>query len=148
MRVVLQRVSQSKVTVDDKITGQIERGLMLLIGIKAEDDAAVLKWMADKIVNLRIFEDDDGKMNRSLLETGGAILAISQFTLLGDTRRGRRPSFITAARPEKGQALYEYFIQYLKELGIHVETGIFGAMMDVALVNAGPVTLIVDSNDK
>jgi D-tyrosyl-tRNA(Tyr) deacylase len=134
--------------VDEKIVGRIDHGLMLLIGVAESDTVAEVEYAAAKCANLRIFEDDDGKMNRSLLEVGGQILAISQFTLLGDIRRGRRPSFISAARPEKGQELYNYFIRLLKELGIHVETGIFGAMMDVALVNAGPVTLIVDSDDK
>ena len=148
MKVVVQRVSSASVAVDGQTVGRIEHGLMLLIGVAETDSNTDVEYAAAKCANLRIFEDDDGKMNRSVLETGGAILAISQFTLLGDTRRGRRPSFISAARPEKGQMLYEYFIQYLKELGIHVETGIFGAMMDVALVNAGPVTIIIDSNDK
>ena len=148
MRVVVQRVSSASVTVDGRTVGRIDQGLMLLIGVAESDTRAEAEYAAAKSANLRIFEDEYGKMNRSLLETGGAVLAISQFTLLGDTRRGRRPSFISAARPEQGQMLYEYFIQYLKELGIHVETGIFGAMMDVALVNTGPVTLIVDSNDR
>jgi D-tyrosyl-tRNA(Tyr) deacylase len=145
MRVVAQRVSQAQVTVAGKTVGEIGRGLVLLIGVAESDEEADVDFVADKCVNLRIFEDEAGKMNRSLQDAGGAILAISQFTLLGDTRYGRRPSFIAAARPEKGQAFYEKFIARLRLYNISVQCGIFGAMMDVHLVNQGPVTLIVDS---
>ena len=145
MRVVVKRVSEASVKVDGKITGKIGRGLMLLIGIAREDELKDIDFIAEKCVNLRIFEDEDGKMNRSLLDVGGEILAISQFTLLGNTRKGRRPSFIEAADPQKGNDFYELFIKLLKEKNIKVETGVFGAMMDVELTNNGPVTIIVDS---
>ena len=121
---------------------------MILVGVAETDTKDDVEFAANKSANLRIFEDDEGKMNRSLLETGGAILAISQFTLLGDTRKGRRPSFINAARPEKGNELYEHFVQILKEMGITVETGVFGAMMDVQLINTGPVTIIIDTEER
>ena len=148
MKVVIQRVSSASVSVDNKNVGKISEGLMLLIGVAERDMPDDVKYAAYKCANLRIFEDTDGKLNKSILETGGGILAVSQFTLLGDTRKGRRPSFINAARPEKGQALYEYFVKVLKELGIQVETGIFGAMMDVQLINTGPVTIIIDTEEK
>ncbi len=148
MRVVIQRVRSASVRVDEKVTGEIQNGLMLLIGVAETDTSADVDYAAAKCANLRIFEDEDGKLNKSILETGGAILAVSQFTLLGDTRKGRRPSFINAARPEKGRKLYEDFVQILRELGIHVETGIFGAMMDVQLINNGPVTIIVDTEER
>ncbi len=138
-------MSSASVTVDNKNVGKISEGLMLLIGVAERDMPDDVEYAANKCANLRIFEDADGKLNKSVLETGGAILAVSQFTLLGDTRKGRRPSFINAARSEKGQELYEYFVKVLKELGIQVETGIFGAMMDVQLINTGPVTIIIDT---
>jgi len=145
MKVVVQRVSSAAVTVDNKIVGKIGQGLLLLIGIAESDQPGDIDFVADKCVNLRIFEDDQGKMNRSLVDVGGSVLCISQFTLLGDTRKGRRPSFIQAAGPEKGETYYQQFVHRLKEYPIAVETGIFGAMMDVELVNYGPVTLIVNS---
>lgn len=145
MKVVVQRVKKASVSVDGQVVGQIGKGLMLLIGVAQEDTEADVEFVADKCVNLRIFEDEQGKMNRSLLEVGGEILAISQFTLLGDTRKGRRPSFIQAADPQKGNEFYQKFIERLRSHGVKVETGIFGAMMDVELLNYGPVTLIVES---
>lgn len=145
MKVVLQRVSKAHVTVDGQIVGKIGAGLLLLIGVAKEDAEADVDFVAQKCLNLRIFQDQQGKMNRSLLETGGEVLAVSQFTLLGNTRKGRRPSFVDAADPDKGQRLYERFVDRLKSFGIHVECGIFGAMMMVHLVNDGPVTLIVES---
>lgn len=145
MKVVVQRVKKASVSVNGQIVGQIGKGLMLLIGVAQQDTEADIEFVADKCVNLRIFEDEQGKMNRSLLEVGGEILAISQFTLLGDTRKGRRPSFIQAAEPQKGNELYQKFIERLRSHGVKVETGIFGAMMDVELLNYGPVTLIVES---
>lgn len=145
MKVVLQRVAEASVKVDGRIVGEIGKGLLLLIGIEETDSGEDVDFVANKCVNLRIFEDEQNKMNRSLLDINGAILAISQFTLLGDTRKGRRPSFIKAANPEKGRALYERFVEKLREEKIRVETGIFGTMMDVSLVNYGPVTIIVES---
>ncbi|MHB2149001.1 D-aminoacyl-tRNA deacylase [Calditrichota bacterium LG25] len=145
MKVVVQRVKKASVKVEGKTVGQIGKGLLLLIGVDQKDDEEDIAFVADKCVNLRIFEDEQGKMNRSLLEVGGEILAISQFTLLGDTRKGRRPSFINAADPQKGDAFYQKFIERLRQHGVKVETGIFGAMMDVELLNYGPVTLIVES---
>lgn len=144
MRVVLQRVSRAKVTVEGRVTGQIGRGLLLLVGITAADGEAELAWMADKVVGLRIFPDDEGKMNRSLEEADGALLVVSQFTLYGDARKGKRPSFVDAARPEVAIPLYERFVELLRATGRPVETGEFGAMMDVELVNDGPVTLILE----
>ncbi|MBS4176229.1 D-aminoacyl-tRNA deacylase [Lederbergia citrea] len=144
MKVVLQRSKDASVTVDGKITGSIKRGFVLLVGVTHEDSEQDCAWLADKIVNLRVFEDEEGKMNRSLLEEGGEILSVSQFTLYGDCSKGRRPSFISAARPDQAQLLYEHFNKLLREKGIHVETGVFGAMMDVKLVNDGPVTLILE----
>lgn len=145
MKVLVQRVSSASVTVDDKITGQISNGLLLLIGIAENDSEKDLEWVAEKCVNLRIFEDEDYKMNRSLLEIGGEILAISQFTLLADISRGRRPSYINAADPEKGKAYYDLFVSKLRGYKVKVETGIFGAMMDVKLVNRGPVTILIEN---
>ena len=144
MRVVLQRVSRAKVTVDGRVTGEIGRGLLLLAGFTGGDTDDALAWMADKVVGLRIFPDDDGKMNRSVDEAGGGLLVVSQFTLYGDARKGRRPSFIEAARPETAIPLYERFVQMLRATGRPVQTGEFGAMMDVELVNDGPVTLILE----
>ncbi|WCN38602.1 D-aminoacyl-tRNA deacylase [Aneurinibacillus uraniidurans] len=145
MRVVLQRSKQASVTVAGKVVGSIESGLVLLVGITHTDTKDDVEYVADKIAKLRIFEDEDGKMNHSVEESGGAILSVSQFTLYGDTRKGRRPGFSEAARPEHAQPLYDFFNEKLRERGLRVETGVFGAMMDVALVNDGPVTFIVES---
>lgn len=144
MRIVLQRVSRAKVTVDGRITGEIGRGLLLLAGFTEGDGEEALAWMAKKVVQLRVFPDDEGKMNRSVEEAEGAILVVSQFTLYGDARKGNRPSFIDAARPETAIPLYERFVEMLRATGRPVATGEFGAMMDVELVNDGPVTLILD----
>ena len=144
MRVVLQRVSRASVHVDQELCGSIEAGLMLLVGIEQSDDESCLRWMADKLCGLRVFRDDEGLMNLSLLETGGAILAVSQFTLFGDARKGRRPSFIAAARPEVAEPMFDRFVAMLREKIERVETGRFGAMMEVSLVNDGPVTLVID----
>lgn len=145
MRVVVQRCKEASVTVEGQVTGAIGPGLMLLVGITHEDTGEDARFAAEKIANLRIFEDEDGKMNLSVLETGGAILSVSQFTLYGDCRKGRRPNFMAAARPEQAQPLYEDFNTLLRAQGLQVETGVFGAMMDVSLVNDGPVTLIVET---
>jgi D-tyrosyl-tRNA(Tyr) deacylase len=144
VRVVLQRVSRARVTVAGRTTGEIGLGLMLLVGFTEGDGEEALAWMAEKVVGLRIFPDEEGKMNRSLEEADGAVLVVSQFTLYGDARKGRRPSFIEAARPETAVPLYERFIELLRATGRPVATGQFGAMMDVELVNDGPVTLILE----
>jgi D-aminoacyl-tRNA deacylase len=141
MRVLLQRVSRAEVRVGTRVTGRIERGYLLLVGLTHEDDEAALSWMADKVVGLRLFADADDKMNLALADVGGAVLVVSQFTLYGDAAKGRRPSFVDAARPEIAIPLYERFVALLRERGVRVETGEFGAMMDVELVNDGPVTL-------
>jgi D-tyrosyl-tRNA(Tyr) deacylase len=141
VRVLLQRVSAASVTVSGRITGQIDRGYLLLVGLTHDDDEARLEWMADKVHGLRLFPDADGKMNLGIEDVGGAVLVVSQFTLYGDAQKGRRPSFIDAARPEVAVPLYERFVGMLRARGLRVETGEFGAMMDVALVNDGPVTL-------
>lgn len=145
MRVVLQRSGAASVKVDGKITGEIEKGYVLLVGITHEDNEADVVYVAKKIAHLRLWEDEEGKMNHSIFEAGGDILSVSQFTLYGDTRKGRRPSFIEAARPEHAERLWELFNEKLQEEGLRVQTGIFGAMMDVSLVNDGPVTIIVES---
>jgi D-tyrosyl-tRNA(Tyr) deacylase len=145
MRAVVQRVSRARVSVDGRVTGEIGRGLLILLGVGREDTAEVAASMAEKVANLRIFEDAEGKMNRSLLDVSGAALVVSQFTLYGDARGQRRPSFIAAARPEQAQALYEEFATALRQLGIAVATGIFQALMSVELVNEGPVTILLDS---
>ncbi|MDR4948707.1 D-aminoacyl-tRNA deacylase [Neobacillus cucumis] len=145
MKIVVQRSKAAKVTVDGKITGQIKHGFVLLVGVTHEDKEEDAAYLADKIANLRVFDDHDGKMNLSLIDVGGEILSVSQFTLYGDCRKGRRPNFMEAARPEQAVVLYEAFNQMLRDKGITVETGVFGAMMDVELVNDGPVTLIVES---
>ncbi|MDE5415036.1 D-aminoacyl-tRNA deacylase [Alkalihalobacterium chitinilyticum] len=145
MKVVLQRVSEASVTVNEEVVGKIGSGLMLLVGITHEDTVEDVQYLTDKIVNLRIFEDDEGKLNLSLLDVGGQILSISQFTLYGDCRKGRRPNFMGAAKPDVAEPLYEAFNEQLRQKGVQVETGIFGAMMDVQLINHGPVTLIIDS---
>jgi len=146
MRAVVQRVSRAKVVVNGSTTGEIGPGVVVLVAVGREDTAAVAAGMAEKVANLRIFGDDAGKMNRSLLDTAGAALAISQFTLYGDARGQRRPSFIQAAPPELGKALYEEFVKALRALGIHVETGVFQTHMAVELVNDGPVTILLDSD--
>lgn len=145
MRAVVQRVAESSVAVGGRTIGSIGRGLTVLLGVGEGDSKKEADYLADKIANLRIFEDRDGKMNRSLLEIGGEMLVVSQFTLLGDCRKGRRPSFVKAAPPETADALYEYFVEISREKGIRVQTGEFGAMMAVSLVNDGPVTLIVEN---
>ena len=145
MRCVVQRVSSSSVTVNGIVSGRIGPGMMVLIGISAEDTDADLKYMAEKVPNLRIFDDENGVMNRSVLDVGGSILAVSQFTLYGDARGGRRPSYFRAAKPDKADDLYEKLIARWREKGIHVETGIFRTEMQVALVNEGPVTILLDS---
>jgi D-tyrosyl-tRNA(Tyr) deacylase len=141
MRVLLQRVSRAEVRVGARTTGSIPRGYLLLVGLTHTDSEAELVWMADKVVGLRLFADADDKMNLALADVGGALLVVSQFTLYGDASKGRRPSFVDAARPEVAIPLYERFVALLRERGAHVETGEFGAMMDVELVNDGPVTL-------
>jgi D-tyrosyl-tRNA(Tyr) deacylase len=145
MRAVLQRVRQARVRVGEEVTGEIGRGLLVLLGVAHADTVEQAKWLAEKIVALRIFEDDQGKMNRDVTEAGGGVLVVSQFTLYGDCRKGRRPSFIDAALPEIAIPLYEAFIYAMRALGVPTATGRFGAMMQVELVNDGPVTLIVDS---
>lgn len=145
MRAVVQRVSRAKVSVGDDVSGQIDAGLMILLGVGREDTTAVATALAEKAANLRIFEDQNGKMNLSLLDVKGAALVVSQFTLYGDARGGRRPSFIAAARPELAKVLYEEFCEALRKLGVPVTTGTFQAMMSVELVNEGPVTILLDS---
>ena len=145
MRCVVQRVTSSSVTVNGETSGAIGAGLMVLIGISADDTEADLRYMAEKVPNLRIFDDENGVMNRSVLDVGGSILAVSQFTLYGDARGGRRPSYIRAAKPDKADALYEQLIARWREKGVHVETGVFRTDMMVALVNDGPVTILLDS---
>jgi D-tyrosyl-tRNA(Tyr) deacylase len=145
MLAVVQRVSRASVSVDGKAAGEIGPGLVVLVAVGKEDTVATASAIAEKVANLRIFSDDAGKMNRSLLDTGGAALAISQFTLYGDARGQRRPSFIQAGPPELGKALYEEFVRALGALGVRVETGVFQAHMAVELVNDGPVTILLDS---
>ena len=145
MRAVVQRVSRAKVTVEGRVTGEIGAGLMILLGVGRQDTAAVAVSMAEKCANLRVFEDDQGKMNRSLLDVKGSALVVSQFTLYGDARGQRRPSFISAAPPEQAKALYEDFCEVFRKLGVSVATGVFQAMMSVELVNEGPVTILLDS---
>lgn len=146
MRAVVQRVSRARVTVEGSATGEIGAGLVVLLGVGREDTSAVAVSMAEKVANLRIFEDDQGKMNRSLLDVKGSALVVSQFTLYGDARGQRRPSFISAAPPEKARALYEEFNAALQRLDVGVATGIFQTMMSVELVNEGPVTILLDSD--
>jgi D-tyrosyl-tRNA(Tyr) deacylase len=145
MRAVVQRVLRSSVTVDGEIVGQIERGLLVLLGVHRNDTPEQARWLADKVAGLRIFQDADSKMNVSVQDAGGGVLAVSQFTLYGDCQKGRRPSFIDAAQPETAQPLYEQFANHLRALGIPVATGRFGADMQVELVNDGPVTIIIDT---
>ncbi len=144
MRSVLQRVKHASVTVDGRVVGRIEQGLLILLGVHVDDTSAQADWMAAKCAELRIFDDESGTMNRSLLDIGGAALVVSQFTLLANCRKGRRPSYNEAAGPEKGAELYEYFVGTLRERLPRVETGVFGAMMDVGLVNDGPVTIVLE----
>jgi len=145
MRAVIQRVSEASVRVDGRVVGAIGRGLLVLLGVGQGDSEADAEYLADKTVNLRIFPDDAGQMNRSVHDVSGAILAVSQFTLYGDSRRGRRPGYSDAAAPEEAQRLYAYFVERLRASGLGVEQGVFRAMMDVSLVNQGPVTLLLDS---
>jgi len=145
MRAVVQRVRNASVEVSDKVVGKIGRGLLVLVAVGRDDARADADYLTDKVVNLRIFHDQDGKMNRSVLEAGGSALIVSQFTLYGDVRRGRRPSYSDAASPEKGKELYEYFVERVRSNGVEVETGIFQAMMMVTLSNDGPVTILLDS---
>ncbi len=145
MRAVVQRVKSANVKVNEKIIGQIEHGILLLLGVEESDNDKDLEYMSDKVPNLRIFEDENGKMNKSLLDIQGSILVISQFTLLGDARKGRRPSFIAAAQPDKAIPMYEKYINTMKEKGIHTQAGEFGADMKVELINDGPVTIMIDS---
>jgi len=145
MRAVVQRVSRAQVSINGEITGKIGRGLVVLLGVATTDNEADAEYLANKIAGLRIFEDKDGKMNLSVVEVGGAVLAVSQFTLFGDTRGGRRPSFIAAARPEQARKLYEHFIARIRAIGLVCETGRFHEMMQVELVNNGPVTILLDS---
>jgi len=146
MRAVVQRVSRARVTVDGGVTGKINDGLMILLGVGRDDTCMVTVKMAEKIANLRIFEDDQRKMNRSLLDVNGSALVVSQFTLYGDARGQRRPSFVGAAPPEQAKKLYEEFSEVLRKLGVTVASGVFGAMMSVELVNEGPVTILLDSD--
>ncbi len=145
MRVVIQRSKKASVTVDGNVTGSIEKGYVLLVGLTHTDTIDDVKYVARKISEIRLWEDENGKMNHSILEHGGDILSVSQFTLYAETKKGRRPSFIEAARPEVALPLWEAFNDTLKEYGLKVETGVFGAMMDVSLINDGPVTVIVES---
>lgn len=146
MRAVIQRVSRASVTVEEQIVGEIESGLLVLLGVSKADTETDADYLVEKIAGLRIFEDEDGKMNKSVADIGGAILAVSQFTLFGDVRRGKRPSFDDAARPEQARELYEYFVSQIRRRGLRCETGQFQATMSVSLVNQGPVTILLDSS--
>lgn len=148
MRAVIQRVSQAKVVVDDNTVGQIGKGFMILLGVHEQDTQADVDYLVGKVSKLRVFEDDQQKMNRSIIDVGGEILSISQFTLFADTKKGNRPSFVQAAKPDTAIPLYEAFNEGLRQVGIPVETGIFGADMKCHLVNDGPVTIIIDSQNK
>jgi len=145
MRAVIQRVTEAYVEVSNEIVGEIGAGFLVLIAVGRDDASTDADYLAEKIVNLRVFDDDEGKMNRSLLEAGGSMLVVSQFTLYGDVRRGRRPSYSDAAEPERANQLYEYFVGRVRLLGVKVETGVFQAMMKVSLTNEGPVTILLDS---
>ena len=147
MIAVLQRVTTGKVKIGDRIVGDIDNGLVILLGVHRDDKEEDIIFLADKVIGLRIFNDNNGKMNISLQDADGSVLVISQFTLCGDWRKGRRPSFTKAADPDKGKLLYEGFIDAVRSRGINVETGEFGAAMDVSLVNSGPVTFVLDSHD-
>ncbi|HEY3309004.1 MAG TPA: D-aminoacyl-tRNA deacylase [Desulfuromonadaceae bacterium] len=144
MKIVIQRVTSANVVVDGKVVGEIGRGLLVLLGVEKGDGEPQADWLAEKIVNLRLFEDEEGKMNRSLRDIGGSLLVVSQFTLAGNCTKGRRPSFDTAAPPDEGQRLYEYFVEVAKRFGLPVATGIFQTDMKVSLVNDGPVTFILE----
>ena len=148
MRAVVQRVSSASVDSEGVRTGTIGKGFVVLLGVTHSDTEADAAWLAEKIAGLRVFEDEEGKLNRSLLDAGGEMLVVSQFTLYGDCRRGRRPSFSEAARPEVANALYEKFVEYARKTGVPVQTGVFQTMMAVSLVNDGPVTLIIDTPEK
>ncbi|MEX0780050.1 MAG: D-aminoacyl-tRNA deacylase [Balneolales bacterium] len=149
MKVVVQRVSQASVKVNNNITGKVGKGLLLLVAVHQNDEIEQMKWVADKIAKLRIFEDEDGKMNKSVLDVAGELLVVSQFTLYGDVKKGTRPSFIESARPEKAEDLYDKMVRYWeKTYNINVETGQFAAMMEVSLVNDGPVTLVIEKNSE
>jgi D-tyrosyl-tRNA(Tyr) deacylase len=145
MRAVLQRVTRARVRVEGETVGEIERGLVVLLGIARDDTEQDARYLVDKIANLRVFEDEEGRMNLSVLETGGALLVVSQFTLYGDVRRGRRPSWIEAAEPKVAEPLYEFFVSHARRGNLHVATGEFRRMMEVELVNDGPVTILLDS---
>ena len=147
MRLVVQKVSQSSVKIEGEIVGAIDKGYMVLVGITNGDDELLVEKMVDKLVNLRIFEDENDKLNLSLLDVGGSVLSISQFTLYANCKKGQRPSFIDAAKPDISSPLYDFFNKKLEEKGINVERGVFGAMMEVSLINDGPVTIILDSNE-
>jgi D-tyrosyl-tRNA(Tyr) deacylase len=147
VRMVIQRVKEAKVTVNCSTTGSIRSGLLVLIGISRQDTQADANYMLDKLLGLRIFADESGKMNRNIEESGGALLLVSQFTLYGDCRKGRRPSFDQAAPPQQAQALYEYFVDSARRTAVPVETGVFQATMEVHLINDGPVTILLDSDD-
>lgn len=148
MRSVVQRVKRASVTVNGESVGKISAGLLVLLGFRPEDGESDINWMVDKLFGLRIFEDEEGKMNRSVLDVGGEILVVSQFTLYGDCRSGKRPSFTSAAPPELAKALYEQSVEALRSRGVKVETGVFQAQMNVELINDGPVTLLLDSEKK
>lgn len=148
MRAVVQRVSHAQVQVADETTGRIDAGLLVLLGVATDDTRSEVEWLVDKIVALRIFENDEGKFDRSLLDTGGALLVVSQFTLLANARKGTRPSFTRAAHPDLAAPLYEHFVARASALGIDVQTGRFGASMDVTLTNRGPVTIVLDTTDR
>lgn len=147
MKIVLQRVKEASVTIDGEIHGAIGKGYMILVGFNEEDNHEIIDRLVEKVIHLRVFEDENQKMNRSLLDVEGSILSISQFTLYADCRKGRRPSYINAAKPDISSPLYEYFNECLRNQGIHVETGIFGADMKCALINDGPVTIVLDSDE-
>lgn len=147
MKLVLQRVKESSVTIDGQVHGAIEKGYMVLVGFASTDTKEMIDKMIDKMIHLRVFEDEQGKMNLSLLDINGSVLSISQFTLYADCRKGRRPGFTDAAKPDIAIPLYDYFNEKMKSLGIHVETGVFGADMKVSLINDGPVTIILDSEE-
>ena len=147
MKIVVQKVKESSVTIDGKVHGQIDKGFMVLVGFCDGDNEAIIDKMVDKMIHLRIFEDENGKMNLSLDDVKGSILSISQFTLYANCKKGRRPSFIEAAKPEVAIPLYDYFNEKIREQGIHLETGIFGADMKVSLINDGPITIILDSEE-
>lgn len=148
MKAIVQLANNAKVSVEDRITGEIDFGFVVLLGVTHDDTEADARYLVNKLVHLRIFADENGKMNKSLKDVNGHVLSISQFTLFADTRKGRRPSFVQAAKPDYALELYNVFNQQIEDNGIHVETGKFGEMMDVQLTNQGPVTIILDSNEK